>query len=124
MKIVLSTSAADITAEIDPRFGRGSYLLLVDLDTMEWQAYLNPALYASGGAGIQTAQFVTSHQAQAVISGDFGPHAFEALKAAGVAMYHYGEARTASEAIQRFKAGQLRPAGLSTRPAGDNRRPA
>lgn len=114
MKIILTTTAPDISSEIDPRFGRAACFLLVDSDTLEWQAHPNPAQAAAGGAGIQAAQFATSHQAQAAISGDFGPNAFDALKAAGVAMYLYGDVRTASEAIQRFKAGQLQEVGLPT----------
>jgi len=52
---------------------------------------------------------------EAVISGDFGPHAFEALQDAGVSMYVYGECRTASDAIQCFNASQLEQVGAPTR---------
>jgi predicted Fe-Mo cluster-binding NifX family protein len=115
MKIVLTTTSPNLDSAIDPRFGRGAYLLLVDLNSMEWKATPNPGVNASGGAGIQAAQFVSDHKAEAVISGDFGPHAFEALKAAGIAMYVYGDCQTAQQAIERFKAGQLQEVGAATR---------
>jgi predicted Fe-Mo cluster-binding NifX family protein len=115
MKVILTTVAPNIESEVDPRFGRGAHLLVVDLDTMEWQAHPNPGASASGGAGIQAAQFVTEHKAEAVISGDFGPHAFEALKAADVRMYLFGDSRTVQDVIARFKSGQLKQIGAATR---------
>jgi predicted Fe-Mo cluster-binding NifX family protein len=33
MKIVLTTALPSLEAEIDPRFGRAAYLLVVDTDT-------------------------------------------------------------------------------------------
>ena len=115
MKIILTTSSPNIESQVDPRFGRGAYLLIIDTDTLEWQAHPNPGVSASGGAGIQAAQFVTEHKADAVISGDFGPHAFEALHAAGVPMYLFGSCRTVRDVIVQLKAGQLKQVGAATR---------
>jgi predicted Fe-Mo cluster-binding NifX family protein len=70
---------------------------------------------APGGAGIQAAQFATDQQCDAVISGDFGPNAYNALKAAGIPMYLFGSCRTIPEAIQRFKSGQIEPLEAPTR---------
>jgi predicted Fe-Mo cluster-binding NifX family protein len=115
MKIILSASAPNIDAAVDPRFGRGAYLLLVDTENGHVEGQPNPGVNAPGGAGIQAAQFAANQNAQAVISGDFGPHAFNALQAAGVAMYLYGDCRTAAEAIERFKAGKLKQVLTATR---------
>jgi len=115
MKIVLTVTSPSINADIDPRFGRGAYLLIIDSETQAWEAHENPGVSAAGGAGIKAAQFVAEFPAQAVLSGDFGPHAFAALQVAGIAMYLYGDSRTALEAIQRFKAGQLQAVGAATR---------
>jgi len=114
MKIVLSTTLPSLEADVDPRFGRGAYLLVVDVKSMQWEAHPNPGVNASGGAGIQAAQFVTDRKAEAVISGDFGPNAFNALKAAGIAMYLYGDCRTARQAVERFQAGKLQQVGAPT----------
>jgi len=107
MKIILSVTSPKIDSELDPRFGRAAHFLVVNVDTMDWQAFDNPALNASGGAGIRAAQFVTEHQCQAVISGDFGPNAFGALSAAGIGMYLYGTASSVQQVIDLFKAGKL-----------------
>jgi predicted Fe-Mo cluster-binding NifX family protein len=115
MKIILSTVTPEINSQIDPRFGRGAYLLVVDTESGQAEGQPNPGVNATGGAGIQAAQFAANRKVQAVISGDFGPHAFNALQAAGISMYVYGDCQTAAEAIERFKAGKLEQVGAATR---------
>ena len=107
MKIMLTTVSPAIDSQVDPRFGRAGYFLLVDPDTLEWQAFPNRGTSASGGAGIWAAQFMAEQKVDAVVSGDFGPNAYRALKEAGISMYLYGACHTAREAVQRFKAGQV-----------------
>lgn len=107
MKILLTATSPNIEAKIDPRFGRGAYLIVVETDTLEWQARPNPGVNASGGAGTQAAQIAADQQVAAVISGDFGPNAYNALQAAGIAMYLYGASTTVREAIEHYKAGKL-----------------
>ncbi len=107
MDIIVTAASPDINGNIDSRFGRGAYFLQVDTTTMETQAYPNEAASASGGAGTKAAQFVASKQVGAVISGDFGPNALRALKAAGIPMYLLGNTRTARDAVLRFNKGEL-----------------
>jgi len=116
MNIILTTLSAGLDSELDSRFGRAAYFLLVNPDTLEWKALPNPALNATGGAGIQAAQLVTDQNCSAIVSGDFGPNAFNALKAAGISMYLFGTCRTVQEAIGRFKSGQLELLATPTKP--------
>jgi predicted Fe-Mo cluster-binding NifX family protein len=121
MKIALTTVSPDLDAAIDPRFGRGAYFLVVDTDTLEWQSHPNPGLNASGGAGSIAAQFVSNQKAEVVISGDFGPNAYNALQAAGIDMVLFGASRTGREAVEHFKAGQLEHVSSPTGPARHRR---
>ncbi len=118
MKIILTTTSPSMDSELDPRFGRCRYFLLVDTDTMEWQALPNPGIDLPGGAGIQAAQFVANQKVDAVVSGDFGPNAFQVLNTAGVPMYRFGSCQTARQVIDRFKDGQLE---RFDEPSQDNR---
>jgi predicted Fe-Mo cluster-binding NifX family protein len=115
MKIIITATSPTLDSEVDPRFGRGAYLLMIDTATLALEAYPNPGVTTAGGAGIQAAQFVTGQKADAVISGDFGPHAFQALDAANLPMYVFGNCRTAREVVAQFKAGQLQRVGTPTR---------
>jgi predicted Fe-Mo cluster-binding NifX family protein len=121
MKIILTASTPSIDSNVDPRFGRGAYLIVVDPDSMEWQAHPNPGVSASGGAGSLVAQFAAKQQVKSVISGDFGPNAYSALEAAGIDMYLFGESINVKEAIEYFKAGQLERVGAPTGPGHHTR---
>lgn len=116
MKIAITATAPSLEARVDPRFGRGAYFIVVDTDTMTWQAHENPAVHASGGAGSQAVQFLARFGVQAVISGDFGPNAAMALSAAGTSMYRFGSCQTVQEAIAEFTAGHLEQVHSATGP--------
>lgn len=116
MKIVLTASAAELDAAIDQRFGRAAYLMVVETDTNDWQAFANPGLNASGGAGVKVAQYIANLGVQAAVSGEFGPNAFEALEAAGIAMYLYSDCLTTQQALERFKRGELPQTGQPSGP--------
>jgi predicted Fe-Mo cluster-binding NifX family protein len=116
MKLAISISNNSLNAAFDPRFGRAAAFCIVDTETGEWESFENPALSASGGAGVQASQFVAEHGAQAVASGAFGPNAFDTLAAAEVEMYLApgNEVRTAAKVLEMFKAGQLTKANAAT----------
>jgi predicted Fe-Mo cluster-binding NifX family protein len=114
MQIILTATSPSIDSSIDSRFGRGAYLIVVDLDTLEWQAHPNPGVGVSGGAGTLAAQFAANQHVSSVVSGDFGPNAYNALHAAGLAMYLFGASTTVKQAIEQFKAGQLERVGAPT----------
>lgn len=107
MKLVITTTSPMVDAQIDPRFGRAAYFVIIDPDTLAWQAVPNPGINASGGAGVQAAQFAADLNCDAVVSGDFGPNAYNTLKAAGVHIYLLGSCRTPQEVIQQFKTDKL-----------------
>ena len=107
MKLAISADGTQLEAQHDARFGRCAYFIFVDTETNAWDASPNPAINASGGAGTQAAQFIANQGAQAVISGHFGPNAFEALDAAGIKMYAAAGGRVES-VVEKFSSGQLK----------------
>ena len=116
MKLAISISGNKLESPFDPLFGRATAFCLVDSETDEWTAHDNPAMSASGGAGVQAAQFITKLGAQAIISGAYGPNAFKALSPAGIEMYlaPTDETLTAADVLAKFKAGKLDKAENAT----------
>jgi predicted Fe-Mo cluster-binding NifX family protein len=106
MKIVVSANGADLDAPASPVFGRCPTYVFVDTDSMELESVENPAINAAGGAGIQAAQFVVECGAQAVVTGNMGPNAFNVFQSAGVPIYLFGGG-TVREAVEAFKSGEL-----------------
>jgi len=108
MKIAVSSTGPDLSAQVDPRFGRCQYFIVVDSDSMEFEAISNPSISASGGAGIQAAQLVAGKGVEAVLTGNCGPNAFSTLQAAGIEIIT-GANGIVKDAIEQYKAGQLKP---------------
>ncbi len=113
MKICVTASTNTIDAQIDPRFGRCAYLVVVDSETMLFEAIPNLASGESGGAGIQAAQTVANKGVQVLITGDVGPNAFQALSAAGIDVVTWVSG-TVIDAIEKFKRGEFKKTNTST----------
>lgn len=107
MKLIVTAASPELKAAVDPRFGRCAYFVVVDTETLDWQAQANEAINAAGGAGAQAAQFAAQQGVHAVISGDFGPNAHAALSAAEIQMYLLGPSKTVWEAVSNLAAGAL-----------------
>jgi predicted Fe-Mo cluster-binding NifX family protein len=104
MKICVSATSNSLDAPVDPRFGRCPYFIIVDTETMQFEAVPNMASGAMGGAGIQAAQIIASKGAKVVITGNVGPNAFQALSAAGVSVIT-GAYGTVREVVEKYKRG-------------------
>ena len=108
MKVAVSSSGEDLHSLIDPRFGRCAYFVIVETDDMSFEVFDNESIALGGGAGIQSAQFICSKGAKAVITGNCGPNAVQTLSAAGVELY-LGNTGTVSEVLEKYKSGSLTP---------------
>jgi len=85
MRICISATANSLDAPVDPRFGRCPYFIIVDLETMQFEAVPNPASGAMGGAGIQAGI--------KIITGAYG---------------------TVREVVEKYKRGELKETNAPT----------
>jgi predicted Fe-Mo cluster-binding NifX family protein len=107
MKIIITASSASLDAGFDQRFGRSEFFVVVDTETMQYEAFPNPGINASGGAGTQAAQFAAEKNVGAVISGNFGPNAAYVLRASGIPMFTNKKDGNIMNVIEQFIAGEL-----------------
>lgn len=106
MKIAVTANGDSLDSELDPRFGRSPYFLLVDSETEEIKPIDNQRnLQAASGAGIQAAESVANAGAEVLLTGHCGPNAFQALKTAGVKVV-LGVEGSIRSAIEKFKNGE------------------
>jgi len=106
MKVAVSASGADLNSQVDPRFGRCAYFLIVETDDMSYEALNNASMSLGGGAGIASAQAVASKGVKAVITGNCGPNAVNTLAAAGIQLY-VGQSGSVQQAVENFRNNQL-----------------
>jgi len=110
MKVAVSAESDALSSPIDPRFGRAPWLVVVDTETRDACAHENrEAAGAAHGAGVRAARAVVDLGARAVVTGNVGPNAFEALRAAGIDVY-LTYAGTVERVVERLESGGLRPA--------------
>ena len=103
MKVAVTSQGSVLSSELDPRFGRARYFVVVDTDSGEFTAHDNGSnVQASQGAGVQAAQDVIDLGVEAVITGNVGPKAAAALQAGNVEVFKqtWGTVR---DAVEQFK---------------------
>ena len=110
MKIAITASGSTLDVNVDPRFGRCAYFLIVDTDTLAFEAIENSNAALGGGAGIQSGQLIAGKDVKFVLTGNCGPNAHETLSAAGIGVIT-GCSGAVRDAVEQFKAGQLNTAG-------------
>ncbi len=108
VKIAISATGPGLDANVDPRFGRCQYFIIVDAETMQFETLENSSGAAAGGAGISAAQMVANKGAEIALTGNCGPNAYQTLSAAGVQVIS-GVSGTVRNAVEAYKAGRLQP---------------
>ena len=112
MKIAVSSKGQGLDAQIDPRFGRTDYFLIIDSDSGKILDVIDNTASqdAAHGAGINAATAVAEAGVKAVLTGHVGPKAFAVLDAAGIKVIS-DAGGTVREAVERFMSGGFKEAG-------------
>jgi len=117
MKIAISSTGKNLESEVDARFGRCAYFLIVEIDNKKIKtvkAIENTAAGQMGGAGITAAEIVANEKVSAVITTNLGPRAFSVFEQFGIKIYQ-GQGKI-KDVIQKFIKGQLTEITSSTGP--------
>lgn len=94
---------------MDERFGRAERFLLVDRESGEViETVDNTAANEAHGAGTSAASLMRDRGVTAVLSGRFGPKAFQALQGLGIETWLVPPSVTARQALERLASGTLR----------------
>lgn len=101
MKIAVSSDGNDLASQVDPRFGRCLYFIIIETDDMSFTVYPNDNKALQSSAGIQSASFVASHDVKAVLTGNCGPKAAQVFDAARIEVVP-GVSGTIQDAVREF----------------------
>jgi predicted Fe-Mo cluster-binding NifX family protein len=113
LKICLSSTSNNLEAPLDLRFGRCPYLIIIDTESMQFEAIPNLAAGTKEGAGIHAAQAIANKGVKVLITGNVGPNAFRALSAANIEIITDASG-TISAVVEKFKQGELKKTGAPT----------
>jgi len=106
MKIAVTATGPTLDDQVETRFGRCAYFLIIDTDSLAFEAIENPNTALGGGAGIQSAQLLANNDVSTVLTGNCGPNAFQTFGAAGIQVVT-GVSGPVRQAVEQFKSGDL-----------------
>jgi len=109
VKICITSQGDQLDAQVDARFGRCQYFLIVDTETNEVEAVQNPNVTSMGGVGVQSGQMMSQKGVKVVLTGKVGPNASQTLNAAGISVV-VDVSGTVKQAVEKYKNGELTPA--------------
>ena len=107
MRIAISAAGKQLNSNLDPRFGRAPYFIILDEEAMDFITVENTQnLNLPQGAGIQAGKTIADQHVDTLITGHCGPKAFRVLQSAGIKIVT-GAGGKVSEALDQFKRGEL-----------------
>jgi len=107
MKIAVTSEGKELDSQVDPRFGRAAYILVVDTFSFGFEVLDNSEnVNALKGAGIQAATMISDKKAEVLLTGFCGPNAFRTLDAAGIKVAN-DVSGTVRDAVKAFNEGTV-----------------
>lgn len=118
MKIAISSTGKTVEDEIDNRFGRCPYFLIVEADNEEGitdvKTIENTSSKQMSGAGISAGEMIGNEKPDAIITVNMGPRAFQVFNKLGIDIYSAnGNIR---QAVEDFLEGKLEKMNESNGP--------
>ncbi len=84
MKIAVTSTGGSMDALVSEQFGRCQYFLIVDSETMKFEAISNLGEQIQSGAGPKAAELLINKGAQVLLTGYVGDKAEDALNRSGI----------------------------------------
>jgi len=107
MKIAITSQGRDLNSQVDPKFGRAAYILIVDTADQGVEVLDNSEnINAFKGAGIQAAALLSKKGVAVLMTGYCGPNAYKTLQAAGVKVVNDVSGKV-KDAVEALIAGNL-----------------
>ncbi|MBU4186401.1 MAG: NifB/NifX family molybdenum-iron cluster-binding protein, partial [Proteobacteria bacterium] len=94
MRVAVTSAGKNLESNVDPRFGRAAYFIIVNPETMDYKVVENiQNINLPQGAGIQAGQTIAENNVDILITGNCGPKAFKVLQNAGIKIITNAEGR-------------------------------
>ncbi len=109
MKIALATEGPSLDDGVSARFARAPYFLIVDADSLQFDAISNaPSTDVAAGLGLRAAWLVVNRHAAMVIAGRVGRNARRILEEHSVKIIAGESGMSAREAVSLHRSGVSR----------------
>lgn len=118
MKIAIGLEENSYNSQVDRRFGRANFFILIDTDTNDYEIIENEAKDEAVGAGLKVVKTLMSLGIDEIIAGEIGPKAGVLIEEFAIPTYKLGELNTVDAVIKNYKEKRLEKFDFSSKPQG------
>lgn len=106
--ITIKGTDCSLDSEMDEHFGRAEGFLIIDEESDELTEFIkNPSVNEAHGAGLMASSIMYEKGVEAIISGRFGPKAYQALSAYKIDLWAAPPNINAKDAYEMLGEGKL-----------------
>lgn len=109
VKIAIPARAPEMNAQVETRLGTAPWLLVIDADSLAFEAVEGPSRSAGPGAGIQAVTLVLGMGARVLLAGTISPGIAATLRKNGIEVVT-GVSGSVQAVLDQYRCGEL-PAG-------------
>ena len=118
MKIAIGLEENSYESQVDRRFGRASFFILIDTENNNYEIIENEAKDEATGAVLKVVKNLMSLGVDEIIAGEIGPKAAVLIEEFDIPTYKLGELKSVDEVLKNYKETKLEKFDFSTKPQG------
>ena len=111
MKIAIPAGGPDMNARVENRLGTAPWLLVIDADSLVFDAVEGPSRSSGPGAGIQAVTLVLGMGARALLTGTLSPGIAATLRKNGIEVIT-GVSGSVQDVVDAYRRGDFRAADV------------
>lgn len=118
MKIAIGLEENSYESQVDRRFGRASFFILIDTENNDYEIIENEAKDEATGAGFKVVKNLMSLGIDEIIAGEIGPKAAVLIEEFDIPTYKLGELKSVAEVLKNYKENKLEKFDFLAKPQG------
>lgn len=118
MKIAIGLEENNYNSQVDRRFGRASFFILIDSITNNYEIIENEAKDEPTGAGLKVVKNLVNLGVEEIIAGEIGPKAAILIEEFNIPVYKLGELKKVNEVMENYREKRLEKFDFSSKPQG------
>lgn len=118
MKIAIGLEENNYNSQVDRRFGRASFFILIDSITNNYEIIENEAKDEPTGAGLKVVKNLVNLGVDEIIAGEIGPKAAILIEEFNIPVYKLGELKKVNEVMENYREKRLEKFDFSSKPQG------
>ncbi|EHO77304.1 NifB/NifX family molybdenum-iron cluster-binding protein [Fusobacterium ulcerans] len=118
MKIAIALEENKYESQVDKRFGRAAYFLIIDIETKKYKIVENEAKNEVSGAGLKVIRNLIAWKVDEIVAEEVGPKAVMLIKELEIPIYKLGNINKVEEVLKAYNQKKLKKFDFSNKCQG------